>query len=156
MPHTHTPHTLTHLTHLTLTRTADLHCLLNWRKKSIEDLPQVVTDVTKVPGDEIVKVCDSLHTSLYASPLPLSLSPSPPLSLFSSPLSPLFLSLPTPSSPLPSLPILSSPSPPLSLSSLPPLPLSPYPLSPLSDAVPSGHVQRSVCHHGREGRQIGG
>ena len=33
----------------------DLHRLLHWRQ-NIERLPSILTAVTKVPGDEIVKV----------------------------------------------------------------------------------------------------
>ena len=45
---------LSTLTH-TLMYTADLHRLLHWRQ-NIEKLPSILTAVTKVPGDEIVKV----------------------------------------------------------------------------------------------------
>ena len=36
--------------------TADLHRLLHWRATKEEKLPSILTAVTKVPGEEIVKV----------------------------------------------------------------------------------------------------
>jgi hypothetical protein len=49
-----------------LTQNADLHCLLNWRKMPANDLPRVVENVTKVPGDEIVKFLADTFNALFA------------------------------------------------------------------------------------------
>jgi hypothetical protein len=49
-----------------LTQNADLHCLLNWRKTPVNDLPRVVENVTTVPGDEIVKFLADTFNALFA------------------------------------------------------------------------------------------
>ena len=41
--------------------TADLHRLLHWRATKEEKLPSILTAVTKVPGEEIVKVQSTKH-----------------------------------------------------------------------------------------------
>ena len=63
---------------------AALHALLHWRQAKDTAIPKILTDIIKVPGDEIMKVCEPvlmcrcpiLHHSFPS--LPPSLSPPTP------------------------------------------------------------------------------
>lgn len=59
-------HTVLFIKLLLVTPTGDLHRLLHWRQ-NIERLPSILTAMTKVPGDEIVKVSVINHFALYHS-----------------------------------------------------------------------------------------